>query len=57
MIPEVRSDHRIDRLQEQDILLASGKSGIGIEEILEAWTRRIPSPTGDPESATPGIDL
>lgn len=29
-----------------DILLASGKSGIGIEEILSAIIERIPSPTG-----------
>ncbi len=31
----------------EDILLASGKSGIGIEEILTAIIDRIPAPTGD----------
>ncbi len=34
----------------EDILLASGKSGIGIEEILTAIIERIPAPKGD-ESA------
>src|SRR5437870_2255236 len=31
----------------EDILLASGKSGIGIEEILTAIIERIPAPKGD----------
>lgn len=48
MIPEVR-DQIIDLIgcKEEEILLASGKSGIGIEEILEAIVERIPHPTGD----------
>jgi GTP-binding protein LepA len=33
-----------------EILLASGKSGIGIEEILTAIIDRIPSPSGNPEA-------
>ncbi len=34
----------------EDILLASGKSGIGIEEILTAIIERIPAPSGNPEA-------
>ncbi len=51
MIPEVK-DQIIDLIgcKEEDILLASGKSGIGIEEILQAICERIPAPTGDPNA-------
>jgi len=51
MIPEVK-DQIIDLIgcKEEDILLASGKSGIGIEEILQAICERIPAPTGDPDA-------
>ncbi|HCY90194.1 MAG TPA: elongation factor 4, partial [Chitinophagaceae bacterium] len=51
MIPEV-TDQIIDLIgcKQEDILLASGKSGIGIEEILTAIIERIPSPKGDPEA-------
>ncbi len=34
----------------EDILHASGKSGIGIEAILESVIERIPPPSGDPEA-------
>ncbi|HEX6914916.1 MAG TPA: translation elongation factor 4 [Chitinophagaceae bacterium] len=49
MIPEVK-DQIIDLIgcKEEEILLASGKSGIGIEEILAAIVERIPAPEGDP---------
>ena len=49
MIPEVK-DQIIELIgcKESDILLASGKSGIGIEEILAAVIEKIPSPKGDP---------
>jgi GTP-binding protein LepA len=50
----------IDDVQEQildligceleDILLASGKTGEGIEDILEAIVTKIPAPSGDPEA-------
>ena len=51
MIPEVK-DQIIDLIgcKEEEILLASGKSGIGIEEILEAIIDRIPAPKGDPKA-------
>jgi GTP-binding protein LepA len=47
MIPEV-TDQIVDLIgcKAEDILLASGKSGIGIDEILEAIVKRIPAPEG-----------
>ncbi len=50
-IPEV-TDQIVDLIgcKQEDILLASGKSGIGIEEILEAIVQRIPAPEGDTEA-------
>lgn len=49
MIPEV-TDQIVELIgcKPEDILLASGKSGIGIEEILAAVIARIPAPKGDP---------
>jgi GTP-binding protein LepA len=38
--------------KESEILLASAKAGIGIEEILETVIQRIPGPQGDPEAPT-----
>lgn len=51
MIPEVK-DQIFDLIgcKDEDILLASGKTGIGIEEILEAIVHRIPAPQGDAEA-------
>ncbi len=51
MIPEV-TDQIVDLIgcKPEDIVLASGKSGIGIEEILTAVIERIPAPKGDPEA-------
>ncbi|MBA3470470.1 MAG: elongation factor 4 [Herpetosiphonaceae bacterium] len=34
----------------EDIILASGKEGIGVPEILEAIVTRIPPPSGDPDA-------
>ncbi len=51
MIPEV-TDQIVDLIgcKPEDILLASGKSGIGIEEILAAIVERIPAPEGSEEA-------
>ncbi len=51
MIPEVK-DQIVELIgcKEEDILLASGKSGIGVTEILEAIVSRIPSPEGNPDA-------
>ncbi|MBS1579987.1 MAG: elongation factor 4 [Bacteroidetes bacterium] len=48
MIPEV-TDQIVDLIgcKPEEILLASGKSGIGIEEILETIVQRIPAPKGN----------
>jgi GTP-binding protein LepA len=51
MIPEV-TDQIVELIgcKPEDILLASGKSGIGIEEILTAIIDRIPAPKGDEQA-------
>jgi GTP-binding protein LepA len=51
MIEEV-SDQIIDLIgcKKEDILLASGKTGLGVDKILEAIVERVPAPEGDPEA-------
>ncbi|HNL82565.1 MAG TPA: translation elongation factor 4 [Chitinophagaceae bacterium] len=51
MVLEV-TDQIVDLIgcKPEEILLASGKSGIGIEEILQAIVHRIPSPKGNTEA-------
>jgi GTP-binding protein LepA len=51
MIPEVK-DQIVELIgcKEEDILLASGKTGLGVPAILEAIIARIPAPQGDPEA-------
>lgn len=51
MIDEV-SDQIIDLIgcKKEDIILASGRTGQGVEEILAAIVDRIPAPKGDPEA-------
>jgi GTP-binding protein LepA len=50
--PEEMADQVIELLgcDREDIILASGKEGIGIQEILDAIVARVPAPTGDPEA-------
>src|SRR6195952_3033666 len=47
MIPEVK-DQIIELIgcKEEDILLASGKTGVGVDAILDAIIARIPAPNG-----------
>ncbi len=51
MIPEV-TDQIVDLIgcKPEEIILASGKSGIGIEEILSGVIHRIPAPKGNPDA-------
>src|SRR6478752_2189126 len=50
MVEEV-TDQIIDLIgcKKESILLASARTGLGVEAILEAIVERIPSPDGDPE--------
>ncbi len=50
--PEEVSDQIVELLgcDESEIIRASGKTGMGISEILEAIIERIPAPTGDPNA-------
>ncbi|WP_420388062.1 translation elongation factor 4 [Roseivirga sp.] len=50
-MPDEMTDQVVELLgcDREDIILASGKAGIGIDEILEAIVEKIPAPQGDPE--------
>ena len=50
--PEVVKDQIIDLIgcRDEEIILASAKTGVGIEAILEAIIERIPAPEGDPDA-------
>lgn len=50
--PEEVKDQIIDLIgcEDEDIILASAKTGIGIRDILEAVIHRIPAPEGDPDA-------
>jgi GTP-binding protein LepA len=51
-MPEVVEDQIIDLIgcDHEDIIHASGKTGMGVETILERIIERIPAPKGDPEA-------
>jgi GTP-binding protein LepA len=51
-MPDEVKDEMVDLLgcKREEIIHASGKAGIGIEEILNAVIERIPHPKGDPEA-------
>lgn len=51
-MPEEVEDQIVDLLgcKREEIIRASGRTGLGIEEILEAIINRIPAPVGDPDA-------
>jgi GTP-binding protein LepA len=51
-MPEEVKDQIVDLIgcKREDILAASGKTGFGVHEILEAIVARVPPPVGDPEA-------
>lgn len=51
-MPEEVSEQIIDLIgcDKEDIIHASAKEGIGIQEILEAIVKRVPAPKGDPKA-------
>ncbi len=51
-MPEEVTDQIVDLIgcDAEDIIPASGKTGFGVDKILEAIVKRIPAPTGDPNA-------
>ncbi len=49
---DVVTDQVVDLLgcKPEDILLASGKTGEGVRDVLDAIVERVPAPTGDPDA-------
>ena len=49
---DVVTDQVVDLLgcKPEEVLLASGKTGQGVKEVLDAIVERIPAPTGDPDA-------
>jgi len=50
-MPDEVRDQIVDLIgcEKKDIIEASGKTGLGVDHILEEIVRRIPPPSGDPE--------
>ena len=50
--PEEVTDDIVDLLgcSPEDVIPASGKTGLGIDKILEAIIKRVPAPEGDPDA-------
>lgn len=57
-MPDEVEDEIVDLIgcKHEDILRASGKTGEGVEDILEAVVNRVPAPVGD-ESTASGFDF
>ena len=51
-MPEEVEDQIVELLgcKPEEIIRASGKTGLGVDEILEAIVSRVPAPKGDPEA-------
>ncbi|HEY9534289.1 MAG TPA: translation elongation factor 4 [Mucilaginibacter sp.] len=51
-MPEEVKDQIVDLIgcKREDILAASGKTGLGVHDVLRAIVERIPAPVGDPEA-------
>lgn len=51
-MPEEVTDQIVDLIgcDPEDVIPASGKTGLGVDKILEAVVERIPSPKGDPDA-------
>lgn len=51
-MPEDVEEQIIDLIgcSANDIIRASGKTGMGVDQILEAIIKKVPAPTGDPEA-------
>ena len=49
-MPDEVSDQIVDLIgcSLEDIIPASGKTGLGVDKVLEAVVKRVPAPTGDP---------
>jgi GTP-binding protein LepA len=55
--PEEVSDQIVDLLgcAREEIIPCSGKTGLGVEQVLEAIVHRIPCPSGDPHAPTQAL--
>jgi GTP-binding protein LepA len=51
-MPEEVKDQIVELIgcKREEILAASGKTGMGVHDILEAIVKRVPAPVGDPEA-------
>ena len=51
-MPEEVTDQIVDLIgcEPEDVIAASGKSGLGVDNILKAIINRVPAPKGDPEA-------
>ena len=51
-MPEEVKDQIVDLIgcKREEILAASGKTGLGVHDILEAIVKRVPAPVGDPDA-------